>query len=667
MKRFNFNSHLNSETNSKLPNGLGKKEDLILFLTLLLSIALFVTYWDYVSYLKLINLDQGVLDLGSFSESGWIILFQKESLMYYFNILTLRAGRIFLSPIGATGNFMVIFTIEALAIGFPSIIIWKISNIYFGKPKLSLLLSISYLLQPAIVGSLWFPAHYQSFFAFFFSIGFYAFIMKKYKASVLLFILAGILIYPFLAFIILFSISEIIFYQRKQELRDNHAFNAVLATLIVSLLLLSISYYANNYIFDISLNGQFHLILNGFTKTEVMDKVLTFAIIFAPFLFIPFLSKRFALELLAISAFIIIAYSQNFYFPAFTHYQFLGILSIFIYLGFLDFLKESENFTKRSSTSTIKSLETKIHSIYRHHKKLVIGPAITIMFLSTIFYPFAPLNEFSGRPFELGNNNEQNYVYLNEVLSLIPKNSPYILFQDNLPEVLPRTASYDGTPLVVPYNVAYNFTHQLINGRWVPVKVTYVLFDFNGMVFSNNLSFPYNESMCSMAKYLLFEKGYGIEAQAGDIVLLKDNYSGAMIIYKPFKIYTNVHDYNIVNTTVSSNSVTMSKNSLIYGTPSFLIPGNFEININIKTLSIYRNTTFEVAVRDASNNSLIERTLFLLGKSNLQNNLTFFFNSSNIFQLSLRMWINSPNGNSIVQFNSLTIKEISPYTPKDDR
>jgi hypothetical protein len=111
----------------------------------------------------------------------------------------------------------------------------------------------------------------------------------------------------------------------------------------------------------------------------------------------------------------------------------------------------------------------------------------------------------------------------------------------------------------------------------------------------------------------------------------------------------------------------MSKNSLIYGTPSFLIPGNFEININIKTLSIYRNTTFEVAVRDASNNSLIERTLFLLGKSNLQNNLTFFFNSSNIFQLSLRMWINSPNGNSIVQFNSLTIKEISPYTPKDDR
>ena len=333
----------------------------------------------------------------------------------------------------------------------------------------------------------------------------------------------------------------------------------------------------------------------------------------------------------------------------------------------MDFLKESEIYTKKSSTSTIKSLEIKIHLIYRHHKKLVIGSAITIMFLSTIFYPFAPLNQISGRPFELGNNNEQNYVYLNEVLSLIPKNSPYILFQDNLPEVLPRTASYDGTALVVPYNVAYNFTHQLLDGRWAPVNVTYVLFDFNGAVFSNGLSFPYNETMCSMAKYLLFEKGYGMEAQAGDIVLLKDNYSGAMIIYKPFKIYTNLHDYNLVNTTVSSNSVTMSKNSLIYGPPSFLIPGSFEININIKTLNIYRNATFEVATRDASNNFLIERTLFQLEKSNQKDNLSFFFNSSNIFQLGVRMWINSPNGNSIVQFNNLTIKEISPYTPKDDK
>ena len=202
-----------------------KKFESLSFLLLIVSTSIYLIVWSYISIERILSLQATYFDLGSFMErlgSIPLITWNFKSLISVFSNTGLQ---FFMFPFAYFHSYTLIVVLQSAAIGLCTFPIYGISRLIIKSKSISVLISISFLIYFPIAGSNYFDVHFQSFFPILFISGYYFYLKKNYKLSILLFFLSGTVRYPYFIFPGLFAligIVETVLYGRSNYKSNNN-------------------------------------------------------------------------------------------------------------------------------------------------------------------------------------------------------------------------------------------------------------------------------------------------------------------------------------------------------------------------------------------------------------------------------------------------------------
>ncbi len=137
------------------------------------------------------------LTINSHSLLGLVIAFLNKDTAILF------------APIYYLHSLSSIVILQTIFLGLPALLVYAISLRVLKNKNYSLTFALIYLVYPLLYGVNWFDVHNQAFLIFFFLLGFYLFMIERYKFSVLFLLLSGLTHYLLLGLPILFSIPII--------------------------------------------------------------------------------------------------------------------------------------------------------------------------------------------------------------------------------------------------------------------------------------------------------------------------------------------------------------------------------------------------------------------------------------------------------------------------
>jgi len=590
-----------------------KNDPFILVITLFF--IAFTIYWSYISIMKFFALQASVYDLGIAMENAWLFIYNplyllpNQALFYIPNGILLVIFPIFLLK-----NFPLILAFQAAFITFGIFPLYGISKNLLKNGTAAFFIALSYLFYPLLNGNYWFDFHYQALFPTLFFIGYYFYIKSKYKYSVLFLILAGLTTYPYIEFILLFSIIILIenIFNFKFSKNNYNSKNLKFAILILILSLLIIFIYNYNSFFNIEhlyggLTGNAHFNQNNNNPFYQIDnKIFTLLLLFLPFLGLPLLSKRF---IILYFPFIYVLFYSNYLsyeFPFIFHYQYGPLIFPFLYLGTIDSL--SHLFKKYDKTKSSEKTHIKIKAIISNPKvKISATILILVILLVNVYQPYAPLNKYSMTDYDVSQNTAVNWTTFNNlmhIVNMIPENDPYVLNQNNIPELYPKPPVFfqPSTPFLLNWilnlnnNLTLNNNYIKVGNHNYKLRVDYILADLNSGWF-----YPGSESMYNFTKLFYGSGEYGILAEASGIVLLKKNYTGPIIYYVP--LYENFPYSQLIlgPLTKENNNYLYAQNiskfnTIWYGPYKGLPPGEYNITFQLMTSNNNANNTLMVDV-----------------------------------------------------------------------
>ncbi|MEM3845754.1 MAG: DUF2079 domain-containing protein, partial [Candidatus Parvarchaeota archaeon] len=513
-----------------------KNDPLIIIITIFFII--FTIYWANISILKFYALHAYVWDLGLAMNNAWT--FMHHPFQFYSNLILWVIFPVFIPQ-----SFPLILAFQAAFITAGIFPIYGIAKHYLKLKSAAMLIAISYLFYPYLSGMYWFDFHYQALFPTLFLIGYYLFIKARYKSAFILLILAGLTRYPYIFFIILLSFIIMLesLYDMKFKKPQFNINMMRFATILffVALIIFILSYIASARTESIlqSMAANVHF-LGGTLFSNMDSKLFVLYILFIPLFGLPLFSRRFALM---VAPFIIVLFSANFWgylFPAFVHLQYAPLIVPFLYLGAIDSIARIFEHHENSDTKLFKKFKNLITE--QRFKAAAAILVVTVLF-ALVYNPYGPLNQYSMTNFDVAENTAVNWTTFNNlehIVNMIPKNDPYVLTQNNIPEIYPRPLLYENTPITT---LSYFFTNitidnhymRVVSGHIYNVRIDYVL---------ANIESPYYlekspESMYNFTKLFYGSGEYGILAEASGIVLLEKNYTGIPIYYIPFNEHFN--------------------------------------------------------------------------------------------------------------------------------
>ncbi|MCI4347789.1 MAG: hypothetical protein L3J97_04125, partial [Thermoplasmata archaeon] len=194
--------------------------------------------------------------------------------------------------------------------------------------------------------------------------------------------------------------------------------------------------------------------------------------------------------------------------------------------------------------------------------------------------------------------NWTHYRQLTELLSLVPLNDPYVLFQNDMPEVLPRPlpSFLHGTPLTVFGDWLNNSQYDAINNQYplrlpggdvVVTPIDYALYDPSTVWGSVGASSA-NTSMTKFVEVMFDSGRYGILGSVGGMILLQRGYNGTPAIYEPAEV-TYSASQMFSGTTFApphGNIITvgnLSNQSAWFGPFTTLNPGKYQVRYSLST------------------------------------------------------------------------------------
>ncbi len=494
---------------------------------------LYAGIWSYIGILKILSLNAYVFDLGINSERGWQILHTNLGLHGYLTTL-INSGIVFpLSPLTGSGNFFAMVIFQAFSIAIVGPALYSIAKLKGLTTQNSMLLSLAYFLYFPIYGAMWFDFHYQVFFIPLFIYGYLFYLRKNYATSTLIFFLSGIVRYPYSIFPMIFAFFELIIifhdhntrYEKKRLMSVALLFGIMLSWTILGLLN----------------NGISHTIPHSYVSIYMINNVTLFSRVFviflflAPLLFLPVVKPRWIILTLPAFYLFFTSYYTWYTYPYVFQGQYVTGVVPFVFLGILDYTVVNGNDCRKKPT--------RIRFRIKNSKSLkLIFPTIIILliFFNIFMAPFSPLNNSFGDKFNFPENTSYNLSRYNELkfmVAIIPQSNPYVLYQNNIPEVLPRNLPFNNTILMSGYlggltgysisdAINNSWPVQYGNGQKGFVQIDYVIADFNNPNFylQNNSMFNLINLMYSSGKYGIVSEGYGL-------ILLERNYSGPIINY----------------------------------------------------------------------------------------------------------------------------------------
>lgn len=597
---------------------------------LILATIIYIVVWSYISEMSILSLQSTYFDLGSFMERLWFIPHYTWGLTSFLAIFSNTGLEFFLFPISYFHNYTIIVVIQSVVIGICALPLYGISRLLIKSKIISLLLAISFLIYFPVAGSNYFNVHFQSFFPFLFISGYYFYLKKNYKLSMLLFFLSGTVRYPYFIFPALFALLGVIETIHERILNQQSYQNGFKRKIL---------YFTIIFIFSVTFLAIRAITAGPVTNIPVSsvagpynlwDRTITILMFFGPLLFIPFLSKRWIL-FFAPMIYLIFFGSDLYYFPMIFHDQYGLFIYPFIYLALIDGIRLLKKILKGKDKGKQKT-STFLPHLKDNDKKILLVIAcifLILILLDTAYEPYGPLNSTSPANYGLNQSLNANLTEFNavsKVASLIPRNNPYVLTQNNIIEIFPRTEvpphTIIGLPLIAGMiNIGQNLTMNEIAENKIPMNVSnsiiytnvdFVLADVNSSWYNfNSYGYP---SLSELTSELYSSGYYGIRAEDNGVILLQRNYigkiqffSGMYLQYLPSQLTPLWHASLVKGHIVVSNSPmpTIDRLSSWYGPYTGLPPGSYKVEFELLTTKNLKNNSIQLEVTEWPKNLAI--------------------------------------------------------------
>ena len=268
----------------------------------------------------------------------------------------------------------------------------------------------------------------------------------------------------------------------------------------------------------------------------------------------------------------------------------------FLYIGTIEVLSNME-FTQQKKTAKDNKMRKVLSESFRLKLKVAVIIFILIVLLGTVFEPYGPLNKYSSTDFKMNEVIQYNislYDHYVEMVDLIPRNDPYVLYQNNMPQILYRDPTVSANYLFGEPN---NYTY-FINGKWTS-DISYIIADPYSDYFTSTGSGNYSLNMYAALNHFIGTGQYGILAEYNGIVMLKKEYKGNPIIYGPEnKVFTSQDLYTGITTKNKSEEISFNNltnyQTLWYGPYTFMQPGDYILNLEVKASNISSANKFQL-------------------------------------------------------------------------
>ena len=501
-----------------------KSRELIALSILTVSYCVF---WSYIAIIKILSLNAYVADLGISAERGWLILHTNLGFAGYMHTLVNSGIVFFLVPLTGSGNFFAMVVFQAFFISVIGPTLFFISRTKGLSPLTSLLVASVFFLYFPVYGIMWFDFHYQAFFFPLFLLAYFSYLKGHYLFSLLLFLLSGLVRFPYSIFPLGFALMElcILFRSRASGIqRDRLASLLVLSAIMFIFTAIGTMYLG---LFQ-SVPGTAEIALPALSESS-FQRIATIALFLGPLLFLPVLSPRWIA--FALPAFFLIltsSYAGYSYHHIFQG-QYVSGIAPFLLLGFIDSIVCIKNNKDRWTRPSLRNLPLGKVSI---SVKLAVSSVLFLVLLNAVFAPFGPLNAISQEGYNFHGNTSYNisqYDELTSMVSLIPQNQSFVAFQNNLPEALPRSLPLNNTEFLIGglwglagISMSYatnNSWPVQSNGHVIDIPINYAIADTQNSNY--NLG---NTSMASLIHTMISSGKYGIRSEGYGLILVEWNY-----------------------------------------------------------------------------------------------------------------------------------------------
>ena len=526
-----------------------KERQFLVAFILLSGISTYSIAWSYISIERYYSLGAYVYDSGLEFQRMWDVFHTHWTLYSFIKYVSYSGDTFLFSPLIFFKSYEALYIVQSIFLAIPAIPLYLISrNKNLGNFK-SLLVALAYLLYFPLSGMNFFDFHFQSFFIFFFVIAYYFYLREKYLTSMIMFVLSGLVRFPFMIFPITFSLIEIFSLWKNRELSysfytQKFKFISILIILSSTLLFIGLITQGIPFFFQNAHSVGTLSSLSG--NSDLNAKLFTVFIFLLPFLFLNLLSFRWSIFLLP---YIILLFTSNFLgyqFPiSYDNNHYTALVIPFVFLGFID-AYENLNYKIHFGLTKWKRKET-IKKVWLFAKKIFITKTpyylfIAIVIMAAFFQPYGPLNKYSGQdnfgwPQEYVINMTQ-FKVVERFDSLIPANENLsnILVQDNLPMILPRPANIyfaAYVPSLTPFYSGINLSDANMdlfpiyygNGVWANASFQYVIAVKN--TFTYYSGYP---NMGTFINLMLESHKFGVLASEDNVILLERCYIGPPVI-----------------------------------------------------------------------------------------------------------------------------------------
>ena len=594
--------------------GNNRKWKLASWFYLSLATLIYGSYWSYISIAKLLSLHAYVLDLGISAERGWQIINGHSSLAWYANTLINSAIVFPMSPLTSTGNYYAMLTFQAFLVALVGPALYRITILRGMNRRIAVIVSTAFFLYYPVYGIFWYDFHYQVIFFPLFIFAYMFYLEKRYLPSLILFILSGMVRYPYSIFPLAFATIELLplLVHRKFVVHRKKTF-LILILITVMAIWTALGYFTMGLMQPIALIVQQSFAFNSQGEDS---RILSIFLIISPLLMLPLLSIRWAV--LVIPAFYLMIFSSNvgYTFPFILHDQYISGIAPFLLLGFIDSLAlifsghrspgmEENPISNRSDNIRIIRIAAVIFTV--------------LVILNSVYAPFGPYNGKSQDNFNMQLKTEYNLTHYSELMSminLIPRSDPYVAFQDNLPQVLPRPLPDGGALLIGGYLGSFSsFTNANATSNLWPIvtstgKITSIPLDY-AIADASNPNFYYGpNSMYSIVSTMYSSGNYGILSEGYGMILLKQGYNGSIVNYVPelqaltANKFTNYSgNYSGSLPIIKSND--RSNGYMFYGPGTYLFPGSYTATFYLRTSNLSENNTIWLQVTSNGGNKML--------------------------------------------------------------
>lgn len=515
------------------------------------SFGVYVLLWSSISIDRLYSFNSSIYDLGITVESAWTIVNTKLTFLQILFALFVRGGSYLLIPFSFTNDYRYVLIFQTIIIGAGAFPIYGISKILTKNKFYSFVISETYFFNFMLAGSNWFDIHLQAFFPIFFLVGYYLITSKRYFYGYILLLISGLMRFPLMVFPILyFMISIISLYRSRSNsnTRDSRSYYLPTIFLLVSIVFLIIGAFLNST-FGFSTISNLHInsssqnvISNIFTIHNLHSVLITLFIVFLSVGFVPLIFPN--KNLIMLVPFVIlmaVAVEFAYYYPVLVTGQYGSEIYPFLYLSTISSIASLTNAERNVNLKDAGFKKRRFIKRYKKMSRIALAMLVTGVIIGAVFFePYGPLNPKSAANFgyqEESHYNLSDFSTLESVVSLIPRNNPYVLFQNDIPEILPRT-QIDGYLLLdMPYVQFGNISHSDV------LKNTFPVFGERGLVYTNidyviayvnapsYIFFAGNPNMFTLLNIIYNSGLYGILAESNGFVVLERGYSGHPVIY----------------------------------------------------------------------------------------------------------------------------------------